>query len=80
VLREIDKGAWSMITPSRSDLLAKLGYDAYRAAGDGKTFDGRPMPTWEDLADLPHGPRTRALWEKAAVAIWQRAHADITGT
>lgn len=48
---------------------AKIGYEAYRAASGGTTFDGRPMPTWEELDQLPHGARTRRLWKFAAGAI-----------
>ncbi|XXX73896.1 hypothetical protein WMF30_40245 [Sorangium sp. So ce134] len=48
---------------------AKIGYEAYRAASGGTTFDGRAMPTWEELEQLPHGERTRRLWGEAARAI-----------
>src|SRR5690606_15464321 len=32
--------------------LARIAYEAYDKAGPnpGKTFDGRPMPTWDELA------------------------------
>ena len=52
---------------------AKIGYEAYRAASGGTTFDGRPMPTWEELEQLPHGARTRRLWADAAEAIVAKA-------
>ncbi len=48
---------------------AKIGYEAYREASGGTTFDGRPMPTWEELGQLPHGARTRRLWGEAAAAM-----------
>lgn len=41
---------------------ARIGYEAYREASGGTTFDGRPMPTWDELESLPHGERTRKLW------------------
>lgn len=48
---------------------ARLAYEAYREAAGGLTSDGRPMPTWDELAQLPHGARTRSLWAAAAAAI-----------
>lgn len=54
---------------------AQIGYEAYGAAAGWKTFDGRPMPTWEDLGMLPHGAETRRRWEVAAAAIAAEATA-----
>jgi hypothetical protein len=56
---------------------ARIGYDAYRSASGGTTYDGRPMPTWDELEALPHGERTRRLWEAAAMAIGEAA--DVGG-
>jgi len=47
----------------------QIGYEAYGEAAAWKTFDGRDMPRWEALADLPHGAETRRRWEAAAAAI-----------
>lgn len=41
--------------------LAAVGYNRYREAGAASTFDGRPMPTWEQLDELPNGARTKGL-------------------
>lgn len=40
------------------------GYEAYAAFTGGKTFDGRDMPTWDQLSD-----RIKGAWEAAADAI-----------
>ena len=29
--------------------IGQIGFDAYGDAAGWKTFDGRPMPTWEEL-------------------------------
>lgn len=44
--------------------LARLGYVAYAKNTDGKTYDGKDMPKWEDLP-----LRTVAAWEAAVMAI-----------
>ncbi len=31
--------------------LAKLLWDAYSLQAGGKTFDGKPLPTWEELGE-----------------------------
>lgn len=42
---------------------ARYGYEAYGDAAGWETFDGRPMPVWDDLPE-----RTRNLWATAVVA------------
>jgi hypothetical protein len=37
--------------------LARSGYDAYCKQAGGKTFDGKPLPTFEQL-----GPERQACW------------------
>lgn len=44
--------------------LAKAGYQGYANATNGKTFDGRTMPAWDNLPD-----RTTQAWAAAAEAI-----------
>ncbi len=44
--------------------VGKLGYEAYASSTGGKTFDGRDMPTWEDLPE-----RIQRAWYAAASAI-----------
>lgn len=50
--------------------LARTGYEAYADYTEGKTFDGRDMPAWDDLGD----PIQNA-WAMAAGAIY---HAILT--
>lgn len=52
----------------------QIGYEAYGGCGTRthepwKTFDGRPMPTWNDLGETESGRSTRERWEAAAMAI-----------
>lgn len=62
--------------PSEPKTLGQVGFDAYGDSGPVPwvTFDGRPMPPWEDL-DTPGGRVTRARWEAAALAIVAEAQA-----
>ena len=41
----------------------KIAYAAYRAHRQGKTYDGREMPAWEDL-----GPDIQEAWNHAGSA------------
>ena len=47
----------------------QIGYEAYGEAAGWKTFDGRPMPTWEQLQATETGRETCRRWEVAAAAI-----------
>ena len=47
----------------------QVGYEAYGATAGWKTFDDRPMPTWEQLGASATGQETRRRWEHAAIAI-----------
>lgn len=42
----------------------RAGYEAYARFTGGKTFDGRPMPTWDDLTE-----RIKDAWASAASGI-----------
>jgi hypothetical protein len=42
----------------------QLAYQAYAKATGGLTYDGRPMPAWDDLGD-----RIRHAWAAAALAL-----------
>lgn len=47
----------------------EVSYNSYARITGGKTFDGRDMPTWDDLGD-----RIQIAWEaaaKAAVHNWR---------
>ena len=47
--------------------LGQVGYEAYAVRTGGKTFDGRAMPTWEEIGvNTPHIQRA---WNTAASAI-----------
>lgn len=52
--------------------LGQIGYEAYGekagAHGPWKTFDGRPMPKWEELSGEA-GELTKTRWEEAAREI-----------
>lgn len=43
---------------------AHVAYDAYAAFTGGKTFDGRDMPTWENLPE-----RIQNAWRAAVAAV-----------
>jgi hypothetical protein len=47
--------------------LGRTAYAAYSTTTGGRTHDGRPMPTWDDLGDL-----IRAAWIAAALAAGAR--------
>lgn len=53
-----------MYLETDNEFLAKKAYNAYGEFRDWKTFDGRKMPTWEDL-----GEEIQQAWTKAAEAI-----------
>lgn len=52
--------------PKATDV-ARAGYEGYGDWTDWKTFDGRDMPSWEDLPDT-----TRMAWVAAAGAITRK--------
>ena len=43
--------------------LAKIMWAAYSAKAGGKTFDGKPLPTWDEL-----GEERQQCWAAAADA------------
>jgi hypothetical protein len=49
----------------------QIGYEAYAAFTGGKTFDGRDMPTWEQVK--ASGTKVADAWEAAARAILAQA-------
>lgn len=51
--------------------LGQIGYETYSESTGGKTFDGRPIPTWaEATAAKPHVAKA---WEDAASKIGLQA-------
>lgn len=51
-------------TGVRATEVARAGYEGYYDWTDGKTFDGRDMPLWDDLP-----ARTQLAWVAACGAI-----------
>lgn len=47
--------------------IGQIGYEAYAVSTGGKTFDGRDMPTWEQV--VASGTKVAKAWEDAAAAI-----------
>jgi hypothetical protein len=43
--------------------IAKIMWDAYAIQAGGKTFDGKPLPTWVEL-----GEERQSCWIAAATA------------
>ena len=55
---------WKYVRPEMTNtIIAKIMWDAYCVQGGGKTFDGKPLPTWEEL-----GEERQACWIAAAEA------------
>lgn len=54
-------------TGVRATDVARAGYEGYAEWTEGKTFDGRDMPSWDNLPD-----RTRLAWVAAAAAITRK--------
>ncbi len=44
--------------------LGMIAWNTYKVAVGGTTFDGKPLPSWDEL-----GERQRIGWEEAANAI-----------
>lgn len=42
----------------------RIGYEAYAAFTNGKTFDGRDMPTWDKLPT-----NIQAAWQAATTTV-----------
>jgi hypothetical protein len=56
--------------------LARIAYEGYAKCTRGKTFDGRDMPTWQQLLDAgDRGAHTVRAWCAAVDAV----HAAIAG-
>lgn len=53
--------------------MGQLAFEAYCEAVGGQTFDGKPIPGWEEL----HGDRLKVQggWEAAAQAVLRRQEA-----
>lgn len=60
------------------DHAAKVGWDAYKEAVGGKTYNGDPMPTWEELCEDETKAGIVKAWEAAGQAVWKLAKLDNT--
>ncbi len=45
----------------------QIGYERYARSTGGKTWDGKPMPTWDQI--LERTPHVARAWEDAAHEI-----------
>lgn len=61
VVHELDA---SETLADAEDRALRRMWDAYAAQGGGKTFDGKPLPTWDELGD-----ERQACWRAALQAI-----------
>lgn len=52
---------------------ARLFYEAYIANSGGKAWDGRPCPTWEELARTETGQRVMSHWCAVVYRAYQLA-------
>ncbi len=52
-------------------MLGQIAFEAYVNAVGGQTYDGQPIPGWEDLSG--DGDKTRAAWQHAANAVLTEA-------
>ena len=53
--------------------MGQIGYEAYAESTGGKTFDGRDMPTWEQIREREGDvPKVTRAWEAAAAKIAER--------
>jgi hypothetical protein len=61
VVHELDVG--QTVEQAEDRALVRM-WDAYAAQAGGKTFDGKPLPTWAEL-----GEERQACWKAALHAI-----------
>lgn len=47
--------------------LGQIAFEAYVLDIGGLTYDGKPIPSWDNLTD-----RVRKAWEMAAIAVMNR--------
>lgn len=52
----------------------RIGYEAYKASTGGKTFNGRDMPTWEQVQERT--PHVAKAWNDAAEAMRESRRDD----
>lgn len=56
-----------------SKTMGQIGYEAYAESTGGKTWDGRDMPTWEQIREREGDvPKVTRAWEAAAAKIAER--------
>lgn len=57
---------------SKVDELARVAYDAYGEATGYRNYQGKPMPSFDDL-----GGTIQHAWHEAAAAVYVRASRDM---
>lgn len=57
------------MTPAMLEKLGRRAYERYNESRGGKTWDGKPIPTWDALAGQPTGEGVREGWRCAADSI-----------
>lgn len=51
---------------------AKIAWEAYAKAVGGKTFDDKPLPTWDEL-----GERQKEGWKQASIFVENATRLEI---
>ena len=69
-----------MTDPHALDIpnLARTAFEAYAASTGGKTHDGRPIPSFDEVC--AKSPHVAAAWEAAVRAVLARAVARHDGS
>ncbi len=49
--------------------LGRIAFEAYGETANWITFDGRPMPRWDELSITEVGQETQRRWQVAADAV-----------
>lgn len=65
------------MTTTDTKPFAQLAYEAYAASTGGKTWDGKPMPTWAEIVERT--PHVAKAWTAAAEAAVKAAAGDLAG-
>lgn len=54
-----------------SDTTAQIAFAAYNESAGGKTWDGKPIPTWEQLSESEGGRKVQGHWRAAMRAAFE---------
>lgn len=53
---------------SNAERLGKAAWEAYRESVGGKSFNGEPLPTWEEMTKDPKRAAVRKAWIESGIA------------